>query len=136
MFLAYSNIFSRLGLRFRPVLADTGAIGGSHSHEFHVLADSGEDAIAFSNESQYAANVEQAEALALEFPAEASAALSLVDTPKQHSIEEVSAFLKVEPNRVLKTLFVAGEEGGVVALLLRGEHELNSVKVANGADCR
>ncbi len=130
MYVAYSNIFSRLGLKFRPVLADTGAIGGSHSHEFHVLADSGEDAIAFSNESQYAANVEQAEALALESPAEEPAELTLVDTPNQHSIEEVSAFLKVAPTRVLKTLFVAGVEGGVVALLLRGEHELNTVKAA------
>jgi prolyl-tRNA synthetase len=128
MFLAYSNIFSRLGLKFRPVLADTGAIGGSHSHEFHVLADSGEDAIAFSDASQYAANVEQAEALALESPSEELAALTLVDTPGQHSIEAVSAFLNVAPSRVLKTLFVAGAEGGVIALLLRGEHELNTVK--------
>jgi len=128
MYVAYSNIFSRLGLGFRPVLADTGAIGGSHSHEFHVLADSGEDAIAFSNVSQYAANVEQAEALTLEAPAEAPTALTLVDTPNQHSIEEVSAFLNVTPNRVLKTLFVGGEEGEVIALLLRGDHELNTVK--------
>jgi prolyl-tRNA synthetase len=128
MYLAYSNIFSRLGLKFRPVLADTGAIGGSHSHEFHVLADSGEDAIAFSDGSDYAANVEQAEALPLENPAEAPAELSLVDTPRQHSIEEVSTFLKVPPQRVLKTLLVAGAEGGVVALLLRGDHELNTVK--------
>jgi len=130
MYLAYSNIFSRLGLKFRPVLADTGAIGGSHSHEFHVLADSGEDAIAFSSESQYAANVEQAEALALEAPAAAPAALTLVDTPNQHSIEAVSAFLNVAPAQVLKTLFVAGAEAGVVALLLRGDHELNAVKAA------
>ncbi len=130
MYLAYSNIFSRLGLRFRPVLADTGAIGGSHSHEFHVLADSGEDAIAFSDQSEYAANVEQAEALALPALAEEPAELRLVDTPNQHSIDEVSAFLGVEPKRVLKTLFVSGAEGGVVALLLRGDHELNAVKAA------
>jgi prolyl-tRNA synthetase len=130
MYLAYSNIFTRLGLKFRPVLADTGAIGGSHSHEFHVLADSGEDAIAFSSESQYAANVEQAEALALELPAEAPEPLKLVDTPSQHSIEAVSAFLGLAASRVLKTLFVAGEEEGVVALLLRGDHELNAVKAA------
>ncbi len=130
MYLAYSNIFSRLGLKFRPVLADTGAIGGSHSHEFHVLADSGEDAIAFSSESQYAANVEQAEAMTLELPAEALAALTLVDTPGQHSIEAVGAFLKVASNRVLKTLFVAGDEEPVIALLLRGDHELNAVKAA------
>ncbi len=130
MYLAYSAIFTRLGLQFRPVLADTGAIGGSHSHEFHVLADSGEDAIAFSNASQYAANVEQAEALALEVPIAAPAELVLVDTPGQHSIEAVSAFLSVVPSRVLKTLFVAGVEEGVVALLLRGDHELNAVKAA------
>ena len=128
MYLAYSNIFTRLGLHYRPVLADTGAIGGSHSHEFHVLADSGEDAIAFSNASAYAANVEQAEALALTLPAEALAVLTLVDTPGQHSIEAVSAFLGLPSSRVLKTLFVAGAEEGVVALLLRGDHELNAVK--------
>ena len=130
MYLAYSNIFTRLGLKFRPVLADTGAIGGSHSHEFHVLADSGEDAIAFSSESQYAANVEQAEALALELPAEPPVELTLVDTPGQHSIEAVGAFLTIAPNRILKTLFVAGEEQAVIALLLRGDHELNAVKAA------
>jgi len=130
MYAAYSEIFTRLGLKFRPVLADTGAIGGSHSHEFHVLADSGEDAIAFSNESSYAANVEQAEALPLAAPSEAPAAMSKVATPGQHSIEEVSAFLKLEPQRVLKTLLVAGNEGGVVALLLRGDHELNAIKAA------
>jgi prolyl-tRNA synthetase len=130
MYAAYSEIFTRLGLKFRPVLADTGAIGGSHSHEFHVLADSGEDAIAFSNESSYAANVEQAEALPLATAPEAPAAMSKVATPGQHSIEEVSAFLKLEPQRVLKTLLVAGSEGGVVALLLRGDHELNAIKAA------
>ncbi|MDD5034463.1 MAG: proline--tRNA ligase [Methylococcaceae bacterium] len=128
MYLAYSNIFTRLGLKFRPVLADTGSIGGSHSHEFHVLAESGEDAIAFSNASEYAANVEQAEALARDCPMETPEELKLVDTPGRHSIEEVSAFLQVEPRRILKTLFVAGREGGVIALLLRGDHELNLVK--------
>lgn len=130
MFVAYSNIFSRLGLEFRPVLADTGAIGGSHSHEFHVLAESGEDAIAFSTASQYAANVEQAEALALAVEAEAPMPLTLVDTPSQQTIDEVSTFLNVAPARVLKTLFVAGSEEGVVALLLRGDHELNAVKAS------
>jgi prolyl-tRNA synthetase len=130
MYAAYSNIFARLGLKFRPVLADTGAIGGSHSHEFHVLADSGEDAIAFSDGSDYAANVEQAEALPLDAPAEAPETMRSVDTPGQHSIEEVSAFLKVDPKKVLKTLFVTSAEGGAVALLLRGDHELNAVKAA------
>lgn len=128
MFAAYSRIFERLGLEFRPVLADTGAIGGSLSHEFHVLADSGEDAIAFSNQSDYAANVEMAEAVALPVAEEAPESLTLVDTPGQHSIAEVSAFLKVEPSRTLKTLLVKGSDGGIVALLLRGDHELNPVK--------
>ncbi|SMF96910.1 prolyl-tRNA synthetase [Methylomagnum ishizawai] len=128
MHAAYSRIFQRLGLEFRPVLADTGAIGGSMSHEFHVLADSGEDAIAFSDASDYAANVEMAEALALPLPAEEPQTLALVDTPGQHSIDEISAFLKVSPSRCLKTLLVKGAEGGVVALLLRGDHELNPVK--------
>jgi prolyl-tRNA synthetase len=128
MYAAYSTIFTRLGLGFRPVLADTGSIGGSHSHEFHVLADSGEDAIAFSDSSDYAANVEQAEALALSAPGEITAELALVDTPNRHSIDEVAAFLETTPERILKTLLVAGREGGVVALLLRGDHALNVVK--------
>ena len=128
MYAAYSRIFERLGLEFRAVLADTGAIGGSLSHEFHVLADSGEDAIAFSDQSDYAANVEMAEAVALKGLGEAHAELATVATPGQHSIDEVSAFLKVDSNRILKTLLVKGVEGGVVALLLRGDHELNPVK--------
>ncbi len=130
----YSRIFTRLGLEFRPVLADTGAIGGSGSHEFHVLADSGEDAIAFSTGSDYAANVEKAEALAPqgERPAP-TMEMTVVDTPEQHSIEEVSTFLKVEPRQTLKTLVVRGcddngEAEGVVALVLRGDHELNEIK--------
>jgi prolyl-tRNA synthetase len=128
MYGAYSRIFERLGLEFRAVLADTGAIGGSLSHEFHVLADSGEDAIAFSDQSDYAANVEMAEAMVLKATAETPEDLATVATPGQHSIEEVSAFLKIEPQRILKTLLVKGVEGGVVALLLRGDHELNPVK--------
>ncbi len=126
---AYSRIFTRLGLEFRPVRADTGAIGGSSSHEFHVLADSGEDAIAFSSASDYAANVELAEAVALPAPeAGAPQPMSLVDTPTQRSIEEVSAHLNVPPSRCLKTLVVKAEDGGVIALLLRGDHELNPIK--------
>jgi len=129
MHATYSRIFERLGLEFRAVLADTGAIGGSLSHEFHVLADSGEDAIAFSDRSDYAANVEMAQAVALTLPPEApSAALETIDTPGQHSIEEVSQFLKVVPEKIIKTLMVQAEGGGVVALLLRGDHELNPVK--------
>jgi prolyl-tRNA synthetase len=128
MYAAYSRIFERSGLEFRAVLADTGAIGGSLSHEFHVLADSGEDAIAFSDTGSYAANVEMAEALPLPAANGPEEALMLVDTPGQHSIDAVSAFLKVPASRILKTLLVRGTEGGVVALLLRGDHELNPVK--------
>lgn len=126
---AYSRIFTRLGLVFRPVRADTGAIGGSFSHEFHVLADSGEDAIAFSTVSDYAANIEMAEAVALPPPETgAPQALALVDTPTQRSIEEVSAHLGVPASQCLKTLMVKAEDGGVMALLLRGDHELNPLK--------
>ena len=130
MYATYSRIFSRLGLEFRAVLADTGAIGGSASHEFHVLADSGEDLIAFSTESDYAANIELAEALAPagERPKPASI-MEPEATPNQHSIEEVSAFLKVPASQVIKTLLVQGvEPGSVVALVLRGDHELNEIK--------
>ncbi|MGD8558949.1 MAG: proline--tRNA ligase [Gammaproteobacteria bacterium] len=132
MHQAYCNIFDRLRLDYRPVLADTGSIGGSTSHEFHVLAESGEDAIAFSNESDYAANVELAEALAPdEQRAAASAELKTVDTPGQHTIEQVSQFLKVPVASTLKTLLVkAGDETDhdVVALVLRGDHVLNAIK--------
>ncbi len=131
MYETYSRIFSRLGLEFRAVLADTGAIGGSASHEFHVLADSGEDDIAFSTESDYAANVELAEAVAPAGErAAASAEMSTVDTPNVHSIEEVCASLGVVADQTVKTLLVQGvEEGSVVALVVRGDHELNEVKV-------
>jgi len=130
MYDAYARIFTRLGLKFRAVNADTGAIGGSASHEFHVLADSGEDAIAFSDASDYAANVELAEALA---PAGSRAApkaeLRAVDTPSQKTIEEITAFLKVDPKQCLKTVIVRGEKG-LVALCLRGDHEINEAKAA------
>jgi prolyl-tRNA synthetase len=130
MFDAYSRIFTRLGLKFRPVHADTGSIGGAVSHEFHVLADSGEDAIAFSDASDYAANVELAEAVppAGTRPA-ATQAMSKVATPGVHSIEEISAFLKIAPSQCAKTLLVQGaEEDTVVALVVRGDHELNTIK--------
>ncbi|HIL93554.1 MAG TPA: proline--tRNA ligase, partial [Cycloclasticus sp.] len=129
MFQAYNNIFNRLGLDFRPVLADTGSIGGNASHEFHVLADSGEDAIAFSTDSQYAANVEKAEALApVEKRADASQELEKIATPNQRSIEEVSTFLKLKPAQCIKTLLVKGDDDTIVALLLRGDHTLNEIK--------
>jgi len=128
MHAAYSRIFTRLGLKFRAVAADTGAIGGSHSHEFHVLADSGEDAIAFCPDSDYAANVEMAEAVAPATPRPAPGqAMQKVATPGKHSIEEVAAFLQVSPSQTVKTLIVEGE-AGPVALLLRGDHALNEVK--------
>ena len=125
---AYTCIFSRLGLKFRPVHADTGSIGGAVSHEFHVLAASGEDAIAFSDGSEYAANVELAEAICTDERTAASAEMTTVETPGQHSIEEVSQFLKIDSRQCLKTLIVEGEEDGLVALVLRGDHELNSIK--------
>ncbi len=129
MYQAYSNIFNHLGLKFRAVIADSGSIGGAVSHEFHVLADSGEDAIAFSTGSDYAANIEKAEAI---MPSGsrglATSDLQLIDTPNQHSIEEVSNFLAISSTQCLKTLIVKGEEDGLVALLLRGDHELNKIK--------
>jgi prolyl-tRNA synthetase len=129
MYAAYTNIFNHLGLKFRAVVADSGSIGGAVSHEFHVLADSGEDAIAFSTASDYAANVEKAEALMpMGFRPPALLNIQVIDTPNQHSIEEVSNFLNVSSAQCLKTLIVKGEEGGLVALLLRGDYELNKIK--------
>jgi prolyl-tRNA synthetase len=129
MHTAYTNIFTRLGLEFRPVAADTGSIGGALSHEFHVLAESGEDAIAFADGSDYAANVELAEAVAPadERPAPA-AKMQSVDTPNVHSIEEVCDFLKVDAAQTVKTLIVKGTETDAVALVVRGDHELNTIK--------
>ncbi|MBI3773608.1 MAG: proline--tRNA ligase [Gammaproteobacteria bacterium] len=130
MYNTYTRIFTRLGLEFRAVLADTGAIGGSASHEFHVLAQSGEDAIAFSSESDYAANVELAEAVAPKGARlVAGAAMQEVATPGQHSIAEICDFLKVVPQKTVKTLLVQGVNKTVVALVLRGDHELNTIKV-------
>jgi prolyl-tRNA synthetase len=129
MYDAYSRIFSRLGLDFRPVQADTGNIGGSESHEFHVLAESGEDAIAFSSNSDYAANVELAEAITTQTARTAPTVdMQVVDTPGQHTIEEVSTFLKVNPAKTVKTLLVQGVNESIVALVLRGDHELNVLK--------
>ena len=133
MYAAYSRIFTRLGLKFRAVAADTGAIGGSGSHEFHVLADSGEDAIAFCPDSDYAANVEMAEALAPATPrGAATQEMRKVPTPGQHTIEEVTAALGIAADKVVKTLIVRGETdanpSGLVALLVRGDHQLNEVK--------
>ena len=133
MYDAYCRIFTRLGLDFRPVQADTGSIGGSGSHEFHVLASSGEDDIAFSSESDYAANVEMAEAILVGERAAPTQQLELVDTPNQKTIADVSNFLGTEPKNSVKALLVQGvaNEAGetpVVALFLRGDHELNEIK--------
>ena len=129
MYRAYSRIFARSGLTFRAVLADTGNIGGSKSHEFHVLADSGEDLIAFSTHGDYAANVEMVPAPAPREPRPAPRqVMARVATPKAHTIAEVSACLNVPPEQIVKTLMVAGEDDGLVALVLRGDHELNAVK--------
>ena len=131
MYDAYSRIFDRIGLSYRAVLADTGNIGGSTSHEFHVLADSGEDLIAFSDTGGYAANVELVPvAGATATPPEPSQLLEKVATPGQHSIAELVDFLGVDAAQCVKTLVVEGSGGGLVGLLLRGDHDLNVVKTA------
>ncbi|MEE9304545.1 MAG: proline--tRNA ligase [Thiotrichaceae bacterium] len=129
MHQTYTKIFTRLGLKFRAVDADTGSIGGNDSHEFHALADSGEDAIVFSSESNYAANVEKAEAIvASSNRPTPNAGMRTIETPDQKSIDEVANFLDVKPAQIIKTLFVLGEKDDVVALLVRGDHELNEIK--------
>lgn len=135
MYQAYCNIFNRLGLDFRPVLADTGAIGGSMSHEFHVLAASGEDAIAFSDESDYAANIEMAEAVAPQGErAAATQELTEVATPDAKTVAEVASLLQQDMALVSKTLIVYAAKADekapqtLVALVLRGDHQLNEIK--------
>ncbi|WP_372749425.1 proline--tRNA ligase [Litorivivens sp.] len=133
MYRTYCAIFDRIGLDFRPVIADNGSIGGTGSHEFHVLADSGEDDIAFSDSSDYAANIEMAEAVALGERTTPGQELSKVSTPAVKTIEEVCKALAVEASRTVKTLLVKGvndegEAAGLVALVLRGDHQLNEVK--------
>jgi prolyl-tRNA synthetase len=138
MYATYQRIFTRLGFHFRAVLADSGNIGGSCSHEFHVLADSGEDLIVFSDKGDYAANMEMASALP---PADldASAAtrsMEKVATPDSKSIDDVAAFLQVPSSRVIKTLIVLAEtnaepaQASLIALVLRGDHQLNEIKAA------
>jgi len=131
MYEAYTRIFTRTGLRFRAVRADSGAIGGSVSQEFHVLADSGEDAIAFSSGSDFAGNVEAIPAPVPAGPRPApQATLQTVATPGQHTIKDVSGFLGTTAAQCVKTLLVQGRESDVVALVLRGDHELNAIKAA------
>ena len=125
---AYVNIFDRFGLDYRAVSADSGAIGGSKSQEFHVLADSGEDAIAFSDQGSYAANIEMAEATDDTVRPAATAQMQVVDTPGMYSIEDLANGLGVSSQQCLKTLIAEAEDGGLVALVVRGDHELNAVK--------
>ncbi len=129
MYRCYTRIFERINLHFRAVVADSGSIGGSTSHEFHVLADSGEDEIVFSDSGNYASNIELAEA---PLPGEKRAAPSRecekISTPGQHTIAELASFLGLPESQCLKTLIVRGDNDGLVALLLRGDHELNRIK--------
>ena len=127
---AYRRVFTRTGLDFRVVEADSGAIGGNRSEEFHVLAESGEDDIAFNDAGTYAANLELTPAPAPPARRSATETMREVSTPDVRTIEDVSRLLGVPPERCLKTLFVEGEDGGPVALVLRGDHELNLVKAS------
>jgi len=133
MFQAYGKVFNRLGLKFRAVKADTGAIGGDGSHEFHVLADSGEDGLAYCNTSDYAANVELAEAVAPHARNVANELMQEVDTPKQTSCEEVAALLNIGLDRTIKAMaLIASLEDGSMQfnlLLIRGDHRMNEIKV-------
>ncbi|UPW84168.1 proline--tRNA ligase [Lysinibacillus sp. Ag94] len=134
MYRAYSNIFSRLGLNYRAVIADAGSIGGKGTHEFMVLSEIGEDTIAYSDTSNYAANIEMAEVLVDYQPSdEALKELEKVATPDQKTIEEVSAFLNVEPSNVIKSL-VFDVDGELVVVLARGDHEINDIKLKNALD--
>jgi prolyl-tRNA synthetase len=133
MYQTYSNIFERTGLVFRAVLADTGSIGGSHSHEFHVLADSGEDAIVFSTESDFAANIEKAEAVPVSnATTSGSEQKQEVATPNTHSIDEVCKLLSISAAQTVKTLVVSIEDNDgnqtLKGLVVRGDHEVNEVK--------
>ncbi|ARV73328.1 proline--tRNA ligase [Vibrio campbellii] len=132
---AYCKAFDRMGLEYRPVLADSGAIGGSGSQEFHVLAESGEDLIAFSTESDYAANIEKAEAAAPAGErAEPTQEMTLVDTPNAKTIAELVEQFDMPIEKTVKTLFVKASdeiEADIIALIIRGDHELNEVKAEN-----
>ncbi|KTD08939.1 prolyl-tRNA synthetase [Legionella gratiana] len=128
MYQAYCRIFDRMGLKYRAVEADTGAIGGSASHEFQVLADSGEDLIFYSDQGDYAANIEQATSLKPAKATPSNQKITLVDTPNIKTIAEVAQFLNVSSNQTVKTLIVKGKEHLMIALILRGDDELNEVK--------
>jgi prolyl-tRNA synthetase len=128
MYDTYSRILNRISLNFRPVQADSGSIGGNASMEFHVLADSGEDKIAFSTQSDYAANIEMAEAVAPEKSNAEQRPLKEVETPNVRTIDDVSTFLNVDAQTTIKTLIVVGSNVPLVALVLRGDHQLNPLK--------
>ena len=130
MHQTYCNIFDRVGLDYRPVLADSGAIGGDSSHEFHVIAESGEDTICFSDSSDYAANLERAETFSQGEPNSPQEDLKEVKTPGVKTIDDVCNLLKVDPQKSIKTLVVIGSDDNLVALVLRGDHELNEVKAS------
>jgi prolyl-tRNA synthetase len=136
MYTAYQNIFRRCGLNFRAVEADTGNIGGSSSHEFMVLADSGEDAIVSCDTCDYAANVEKAQLRVLEGQRpEPAQELEAVNTPEQKSVAEVAQFLGIEAKQMLKTLLLESDSGEQVAVLLRGDRELNEIKLCRKLGC-
>lgn len=140
MFQAYKRIFTRCGLQFRPVEADTGAIGGSQSHEFQVLAESGEDAIVSCDQCDYAANVQKAEIKprrpAARDVVQEAPQLQKVSTPGKKSVAEVAAFLRLPPDRFVKTLVYKNEQGELVAALVRGDHEINELKLQTVLGCR
>jgi len=140
MYQTYKRIFSRCGLRFRPVEADTGAIGGSQSHEFQVLAESGEDAIVSCNACEYAANVEKAEIKgkppAARDISEESPKLEKVATPGKKTVPEVAEFLKLTADKFIKTLVYKTDAGDMIAALVRGDHEINELKLRTVLGCR
>jgi prolyl-tRNA synthetase len=129
MFATYSRIFTRLGLKFRAVQADTGAIGGSGSHEFHVMASSGEDALAYCKDSDFAANVEMAQAVCTDVRAAPSAAMETVSTPKQTTCEDVATLLGVDIRRTVKAVATMRVDGQFTLVLVRGDHSVNDIKL-------
>ena len=128
MHQTYCNIFDRLGLEYRVVLADSGAIGGDSSHEFHVLADSGEDVICFSDKSDYSANIDRAETLPQGEPKSPKQTVTVAETPDVKTIDDVCQLLDIKSKTTIKTLVVEGDNDSLVAIVLRGDHELNEVK--------
>jgi prolyl-tRNA synthetase len=129
MYQCYCRILTRMALDFRPVEADTGSIGGAHSHEFHVLAESGEDTIVYASDGSYAANLEKATAAEPGPRPAPSRAMSSIKTPNVKSISDLCTMLDITPNTTVKTLVVAGDEGPL-AIVLRGDHELNPIKAS------